>query len=101
MLIGVTVFAYIMSTVSTLLTMLNAQTMRIYDRQQQLDAFCRSHKMPTALALKLRHYYDYVLSRQMHPEDHLLIKGLSSSLRQQVRTRCPGCIWSFHAWSSC
>jgi hypothetical protein len=84
MLIGVTVFAYIMSTVSSLLSMLNAQTMRITDRQQQLDAFCRSHKMPTALALKLKHYYDYVLSREMHPDDHVIVRGLSSTLRQQA-----------------
>lgn len=86
MLIGVTVFAYIMSTVSTLLSMLNAQNMRLNDRQQEVDAFCRSHRMPPALAIKLKKFYDYVMSRQMHPDDLRLIDGLSASLRQQVCT---------------
>jgi hypothetical protein len=84
MLIGVTVFAYTMSTVSHMLALLNAQSTRINDRQQQLDAFCRSQKIPAALGLKLKQYYDYVLTRQIDADDLRLVHGLSASLRQQV-----------------
>jgi hypothetical protein len=85
MLIGVTVFAYIMGTVSELLSTLNAQNKRIQDRQQQLDSFIRTHKIPPQLGLKLREFYDYVLNRQVHSEDLVIVNGLSGSLRQQVR----------------
>jgi hypothetical protein len=85
MLIGVTVFAYIMSTVSSLLSTYNAQHIRAQERQRQLDSFCRTHRVPTALTRKIGQYYDYVLSRQVHQEDLELVAGLSGSLRQQVR----------------
>lgn len=84
MMIGVTVFAYIMSTVSSLLSSFNAQNTRTQERQQQVDSFCRAHKIPQALARKLSQYYDCVLGKHVHTEDLELIAGLSSSLRQQV-----------------
>lgn len=86
MMIGVTVFAYIMSTVSSLLSTFNARNTRSQERQQQLDSFCRTHKIPQALARKLGQYYDRVLGKQVHREDLELVTGLSSSLRQQVWT---------------
>lgn len=84
MMIGVTVFAYIMSTVSSLLSSFNAQSTRSQERQQQVDSFCRTHKIPQALARKMSQYYDRVLGKQVHQEDFELVAGLSSSLRQQV-----------------
>lgn len=75
---------YIMSTVSSLLTTFNAQSIRAQETQQQLDSFCRSHKLPTVLARKLNTYYDYVLPRTVHAEDLDLVSGLSAALRQQV-----------------
>lgn len=85
MMIGVTVFAYIMSTVSSLLSTFNVRNTRSQERQQQLDSFCRTHKIPQPLARKLGQYYDRVLGKQVHREDLELVAGLSSSLRQQVR----------------
>eukprot|EP00892_Ulva_mutabilis_P001042 jgi/Ulvmu1/10939/UM007_0118.1 len=84
MMIGVTVFAYIMGTVSSLLSSFNAQSMRSQERQQQLDSFCRTHKIPPALTRKLSQYYERVLGKQVHQEDLELVSGLSSALRQQV-----------------
>lgn len=84
MLVGVTVFAYIMSTVSSLLSTFNAQNIRAQETQQQLDSFCRAHKLPTILARKLNTYFDYVLPRTVHSEDLMLVSGLSGALRQQV-----------------
>eukprot|EP00892_Ulva_mutabilis_P003879 jgi/Ulvmu1/1863/UM012_0019.1 len=84
MLAGVTVFAYIMSTVSVLLSSINAQSIRTAERQRQLDSFCRAHKIPPWLAMKLSQFYEYVLPRQVHEEDLKLLSGLSGSLRQQV-----------------
>lgn len=84
MMIGVTVFAYIMGTVSSLLSSFNAQSMRAQERQRQLDSFCRTHKIPLVLARKMSQYYDRVLGKQVHQEDLELVAGLSSALRQQV-----------------
>lgn len=89
MLVGVTIFAYIMSTVSSLLSTFNAQTLRAKETQRQLDSFCRAHKLPTNLARKLGTYYDYVLPRTVHSEDLALVSGLSAALRQQVSSECP------------
>jgi hypothetical protein len=84
MLVGVTVFAYMMSTMSELLSAFNTQTIRNQDLQRQLDSFCRVHKIPQALAAKMGQYYDYVMSRRIHPQDQEILCGLSGSLRQQV-----------------
>jgi hypothetical protein len=84
MLVGVTVFAYMMSTMSILLSTFNSQGLRVSERHRQLDIFCRTHKIPSALAIKLGQYYDYVISRQIHPDDLELVAGLSGCLRQQV-----------------
>lgn len=86
---GVTVFAYIMSTVSSLLTTLNSQSMHVQEQQQQLESFCRTHKIPPALSLKLKRFFDYVLPKQVQSDDVALVQSLSASLRQQVRSDCP------------
>lgn len=97
MLVGVTIFAYIMSTVSSLLSTFNTQNIRAQETQRQLDSFCRTHKIPPVLARKLGTYYDYVLPRQVHDADLSLIAGLSGALRQQVGTAC--CLWKvWTAW---
>lgn len=92
MLAGVTVFAYIMSTVSVLLSSINAQNIRIAERQRQLDSFCRAHKVPPGLAMKLSQFYEYVLPRQVHDEDMKLLTDLSGTLRQQVHTLLHVCL---------
>ena len=86
MLVGVTVFAYIMGTMSALLSTFSTHSQRIQDRQQQLDGFIRTHKIPQQLAVKLRQFCDYILKRQVHSEDLELINSLSGPLRQQVLT---------------
>lgn len=86
MLIGVTVFAYITGTVSSLLSSFNTQAKRVAEHQHQLDSFCRSHQIPKPLGEKLGQFYDYVLARKVHPEDVRIISGLSGALRTQV---CP------------
>jgi hypothetical protein len=84
MLIGVTVFAYIMSTVSMLLSTLNAQKLRLQQQQHQLDSFCNAYKLPSILSQKLKQYYDCIGSKQVHESDLQLLDGLSPTLRQQV-----------------
>lgn len=84
MLAGVTVFAYIMSTISVLVSSINAQSIRIAERQRELDSFCRTHKVPTDLAMKLSQFYEYVLPRQVHADDSRILAGLPGTLRQQV-----------------
>jgi hypothetical protein len=82
------VFAYVMSTVSMLLTTLNTQSIRTQQQQRKLEGFCRSHHIPKPLATKLAGFYDFVLPRQVHSEDQEIIDALPSSLQQQVM-RCP------------
>jgi hypothetical protein len=81
------VFAYVMSTVSMLLTTLNTQSIRTQQQQRKLEGFCRSHHIPKPLATKLAGFYDFVLPRQVHSEDQEIIDALPSSLQQQVM-RC-------------
>lgn len=92
MLFGVTVFAYTMSTLSDLFSMLNTQDMRIGEQQHQLDVFCRTYRLPPALARKLKRYYDYVLACEVSRADLELLAGLSATLRQQVRHLQQSCM---------
>jgi hypothetical protein len=90
MLVGVTVFAYIMSTVSSLLSTFNAQNLRAQETRQLLDSFYRSHKVPRNLAKKMSEYFEHVFTRRIHSDDMRLIMELPLSLRQQVRMPQPG-----------
>ena len=85
MLCGVTIFAYVTSTVSSLLTTFNTQNIRTQEQQRNIDGFCRSHQIPKPLARKMSGFYDYVLPRQIHSEDKDIISGLPETLQQQVR----------------
>jgi len=60
------------------------QSFRTQEQQRQLDSFCRAHKLPKALSVKLEHYFDHVLRRRIHKEDLVLVEQLSGTLRQQV-----------------
>lgn len=88
MLCGVTIFAYVTSTVSSLLTTFNTQNIRTQEQQRNIDGFCRSHQLPKPLARKLSGFYDYVLPRQIHSEDKEILNGLPETLRQQVIPSC-------------
>ena len=85
MLVGVTVFAYTMSTLSDLFGMRNTRDMRLAERQRHLDTFCRAYRLPPALSHKLKRYYDYVSACELSREDFALMGGLSATLRQQVQ----------------
>jgi Ion channel len=92
MLVGVTIFAYIMGTVATMLSTLNARHVRVAEVQQKLDGFCRTHGIPKALAHKLEQYFDYVMPRQLHTHDSDIIATLPHTLQQQVHAcLCCGC----------
>lgn len=82
-------FAYVTSTVSSLLTTFNTQNMRTQEHQRNIDGFCRTHCIPKALARKLSGFYDYVLPLQIHSQDKEIISGLPESLQQQVRSPSP------------
>lgn len=65
------------------------QSQRTQEQQRQLDSFCRTHRIPKALSVKLEQYFDHVLRRRVHQEDLLLVQQLSGTLRQQARLPPP------------
>lgn len=82
--VGVTIFAFVTSSVSNLLLTMTSRSIKSDDMQQKVDSFCRSHELPQILAKKLCSYYAYVFPRRVHTEDLALVEGLSATLRQQV-----------------
>lgn len=96
MLCGVTVFAYVTSTVSSLLTTFNTQSMRTQEQQRNIDAFCRGHRLPKPLARKLSGFYDYVLPKMIHKEDTSIIARLPDTLQQQVCTHRYHFVWKLY-----
>lgn len=84
MLLGVTVFAYIMGAVTSLIGALNSTSARIAAKRQRVDEFLRARMIPSFLGHKVREFYSYLTLKEVANDDSEIIGGLPSRLRTQL-----------------
>eukprot|EP00873_Tetraselmis_striata_P001968 jgi/Tetstr1/422232/TSEL_013084.t1 len=84
MLIGVTAFAYFMSSVASVAAAMNSHSNRMASQRAELDEFLTNAKIPKVLAEKVRRYRYYVMEREYGNHAYEIIQGLSNTLRVEV-----------------
>lgn len=87
MMVGITAFAYFMGSMSALLSAWNTNTSRMAAKRQVVDDFLRFRRLPHDLSTRVRNFYSYVTEREVQKDEADIIKGLSSSLQQEVHAR--------------
>ncbi|GMH40004.1 hypothetical protein BSKO_07908 [Bryopsis sp. KO-2023] len=84
MVVGVTVFAYFMGSMSAMMSSINSSNTRITRKLMAVEDFLRQRKVPPNLAERVRTFFNYILSRQIIVEETSIINELSLPLRTEV-----------------
>ena len=91
MLLGVSWYAYVVSSMSTVMSTFNAQNKAVRDKMRCVNEFVRAAKLPKSLAKQVRDFFDFKLSRSQrtflmcdHYDADVLLQELSSLLRSEV-----------------
>ena len=92
MLLGVSWYAYIVSSMSTIMGSFDRQNKAIKEKMNSVNAFIQDAKLPMGTAKQIRRYYDFaltanknksLLNSNMYNADSIL-EELSSGLRAEV-----------------
>lgn len=91
MLLGVSWYAYIVSSMSSIMASFDAQSKAVREKLTCVNEFCRAGKLPKTLSSRVRNYFEYKLSNTQralllscqYDADELLDE-LSSELRSDV-----------------
>ena len=91
MLLGVSWYAYVVSSMSTIMNTFDAQNKAIRDKLICVNSFIRSAKLPRPIAKQIKNYFEFRLSNsqfaclinQQYDADEIL-NELGSSLRSEV-----------------
>eukprot|EP00210_Caulerpa_lentillifera_P001188 g1144.t1 len=84
MVIGVTVFAYFMGSMSSMMSSLNNTNTRITRKTIALEEFLKKRKVPSNLAERVRTFFQHILSRQIVVDETSIINELSLPLRTEL-----------------
>lgn len=86
MFIGVSIFAYIVSSISTLATQMNGRDAKSMRKMNELNTFVRNHHVPKELKGKMRRYMEMYLDQSAAFETFTVIEDLSKPLQREVST---------------
>ena len=91
MLLGVSWYAYVVSSMSTVMSTFNAQNKAVRDKMICVNEFIRNAKLPKPLAKSIRDFFEFKLSRSQrtflmcdHYDADLLLDEMNSVLRSDV-----------------
>ncbi|KAA0160673.1 hypothetical protein FNF28_05372 [Cafeteria roenbergensis] len=84
MLIGATVFGYIVGSVAHLVARLDASGMRYQAKMSEVLEYLNDKGAPKNLARRVIKYYDYYLSRKSAFDEDVILEELSDTLRREV-----------------
>ena len=66
MLVGVSWYAYIVSSMSSIMSSFDAQNKAVRDKMLCVNEFIRTAKLPRELSKQVRDYYEFKLARSQH-----------------------------------
>lgn len=86
MVVGVSWYAFIISTISSIVTMFDRRTAAVKRKQRLLVDFMRETSMPWAMRRRIMTYFDYVTTREGGDADPNEMASILSMLSTQLRT---------------
>ena len=66
MLVGVSWYAYIVSSMSTIMSSFDAQNKAVRDKMLCVNEFVRAAKLPTEMSKQVRDFFEFKLARSQH-----------------------------------
>ena len=89
MLIGATVFGYIVGSVAGIVLKLNASAVKYDQKMEEISEYLRDIRVPKTLRDRVMTYYEYFLARRSAFDEDTILADLSDSIRREVRS-CMG-----------
>ncbi|GBG31125.1 Potassium/sodium hyperpolarization-activated cyclic nucleotide-gated channel 1 [Hondaea fermentalgiana] len=86
MVVGVSWYAFVISTISSIMTMFDRRTAAVKRKQRLLVDFMRETHMPWAMRRRIMTYFDYATTRESSDADPNEMASVLSMLSTQLRT---------------
>jgi voltage-gated potassium channel len=84
MIIGASLFAYVIATSASLISALNLSKVAFWNRVETVESYLRSRRVCAEVNLEVRNYYEYLWERHRGIGEHSLVGDLPPSLRVDV-----------------
>lgn len=81
---GVGMFSYVIANVSSLVTNLDVARSAHLERLEEVNAYMRAQRVPSALQERVRDYYSYLWEKQKGVDASGALKGMPQSLAQEI-----------------
>ncbi|GMH52259.1 hypothetical protein TL16_g01193 [Triparma laevis f. inornata] len=90
MMLGVSWYAYIVGSMSTIMTSFDRQNKQVREKMESVNIFVRDAKLPATLAKKVRNFFEYSIQRRnnglfSYDADEILSE-LSAALKNEIIT---------------
>ena len=82
--LGATLFGYIIGHMSSLVSALNRSSSAFNEKMDEIDAYLRHRSVPQPLAIKIRKYFKYYITRKSLFDEKQILDDLSSYLRREL-----------------
>lgn len=84
MIVGATVFGYIVGSVASLISSIKASATRYEDRMEEVTKYMQDRHLPKYLWRRVKAYYMHYLSRKSAFDEDTILLELSDALRREV-----------------
>jgi hypothetical protein len=84
MLLGASMYAFIIGNVASLLSHLDSGKVNHWNRMETVTEYLRSRQVPTKLVTRVRDYYEYLWARHRGLPNDALVSDLPESLRLEL-----------------
>jgi hypothetical protein len=84
MVVGVSIYAYIVGNMATLVANLDRSAQLFRERMDSINDYMRFREIPPALQFRVRCYYDYVWARNKGVDEDDILSGLPHPLRVEL-----------------
>jgi hypothetical protein len=84
-IVGVGMYGYVIGNVSSMLANMDVAKAAFQRRMEEINAYMRSQRLPTALQKKVRDYYDYMWANHQSTGEESTLDRLPRSLALEVR----------------
>ena len=84
MLIGASLYAFIIGGVASLLSNLQAAKNSHWEHMESVEQYLRARRIPAYLSTRVHNYYEYLWERQKGLEETTLLQDLPESLRLDI-----------------
>jgi voltage-gated potassium channel len=84
MLLGASMYAYIIGNIASLLSNLDSAKVNFRNRIEAVNQYLHYRHVPSELSTRVRHYYEYLWARRRGMKEEILLDDLPGPLRLDV-----------------